>query len=159
MPFMQPDWTCPLWLLFFVRLSQEKILCSLVLKLKVFNFRVLTGHTTRCITRAALFFKNVPGTFFQRDASGKSNCNRSFRGQPSGWNRLLVVMCSTSTRILYLISTNFKQRAISSYHFNLGLYLLFCGEMVLTFNNVTFLFKIDHDDGTVKHILSHLNTT
>ena len=26
----------------------------------------------------------------------------------------------------------------------------------ITFNDVTFLFKIDHDDGTVKHILSHL---
>ena len=43
---------------------QEKISCSLVLKLKVFYFRVFTGHTRRCITRAALFFKNVPGTFF-----------------------------------------------------------------------------------------------
>ena len=45
-------------------ITQEKISCSLVLKLKVFYFQVLTGALPRCITRAALFFKNVPGTFF-----------------------------------------------------------------------------------------------
>ena len=49
---------------FTCRTAQETISCSLVLKLKVFYFRVFTGHTRRCITRAALFFKNVPGTFF-----------------------------------------------------------------------------------------------
>ena len=37
---------------------------SLVLKLKVYDLRVFTGHTRRCITRAAFFLKNVPGTFF-----------------------------------------------------------------------------------------------
>ena len=46
-----------------ITFTQEKNLCSLVLKLKVFYFRVFTGHTRRCIMRAALFFKNVPGTF------------------------------------------------------------------------------------------------
>ena len=44
--------------------TQEKNLCSLVLKLKVFFSKYLQEHYTRCITRAALFFKNVPGTFF-----------------------------------------------------------------------------------------------
>ena len=48
----------------FTKNYTGKISCSLVLKLKVYNFRVFTGHTRRCITRAALFFKNVPGTFF-----------------------------------------------------------------------------------------------
>ena len=37
--------------------------------------------------------------FFQRDTSSKNNCNRNYWGQPSGWKRLIVVMC-TSTRIL-----------------------------------------------------------
>ena len=40
--------------------SQEKISCSLVLKLKVFRllfFRVFTGHTTRCITHALLLYQ------------------------------------------------------------------------------------------------------
>ena len=41
----------------------------------------------------------------ERNASGKSNCNRSFRGQPAGWNRLLLVTC-TSTRVLPYKSTN-----------------------------------------------------
>ena len=56
-----------------------------------------TGHTRRCITRAALFFKNVPGTFFQRDASGESNCNRSFRGQPAGQIDWLLLSSSLNT--------------------------------------------------------------
>ena len=47
-----------------LRYTQEKISCSLVLKLKVFYFRVFTGHTTLCIVQLVLFFKNVPGTFF-----------------------------------------------------------------------------------------------
>ena len=45
-------------------ISQEKILCSLVLKLKVFISKYLQEHYIQCITRAALFLKNVPGTFF-----------------------------------------------------------------------------------------------
>ena len=44
--------------------AQEKISCSLVLKLKVFISKYLQEHYTRCITRAVLFFKNIPGTFF-----------------------------------------------------------------------------------------------
>ena len=47
-----------------VKYTQEKISCSLVLKLKVFISKYLQEHYTRCITRAVLFFKNVPGTFF-----------------------------------------------------------------------------------------------
>ena len=44
--------------------TQEKISCSLVLKLKVFISKYLQEHYTQCIARARLFFKNVPGTFF-----------------------------------------------------------------------------------------------
>ena len=53
-------------------LTQEKIPCSLVLKLKVFDFRVFTGHTRRCITRVERFFKNVPGTFSMRHIQVKT---------------------------------------------------------------------------------------
>ena len=39
----------------------------------------------------------------------------------------------------------------------MGLYLLLIVIIgIIIFNNITFLVKIDHDDGTVKHILSHL---
>ena len=41
-------------------------------------------------------------------------------------------------------------------HFYMGLYLLLIVIIGIIFNNITFLVKIDHDDGTVKHILSHL---
>ena len=34
---------------------------------------------------------------FQPKASSKNNCNRDCWGWPSGWNWLIVVMCSTST--------------------------------------------------------------
>ena len=67
--------------------AQQKILCSLVLKLKkraALYFQVyLQEYYTRCITRAELFLKNVPSTIFQRDTSSESNCNRNFRGKPS----------------------------------------------------------------------------
>ena len=105
--------------LFVDGFAQEKNSCSLVLKLKVFRslyFRVFTGAVHKVYHGAALFKKKCTRYFFQRDTSSESNCNRSFRGQPSGWNRLLVVMC-TSTRVLPLISTNFKQQAIPLYHF------------------------------------------
>ena len=48
-------------------LTQEKISCGLVLKLKVLDryiSKYLQEHYTECITRAVLFLKNVPGTFF-----------------------------------------------------------------------------------------------
>ena len=48
------------------RPTQENFLCSLVLKFKVFLSKYLQEHSTRCITRAALFLKNVPGTFSTR---------------------------------------------------------------------------------------------
>ena len=44
-------------------------------------------------------------------------------------------------------------------HFYMALYSSFSDFMGITFTRPVFLFKIDHDDGTVKHILSHLNTT
>ena len=43
---------------------QEKKLFSLVLKLKVYDFRVFTGHITRCIAQLVLFLLDVQGTFF-----------------------------------------------------------------------------------------------
>ena len=46
------------------KITQEKFLCSLVLKLKVFFAKYLQEHYIRCMMRAALFLKNVPGTFF-----------------------------------------------------------------------------------------------
>ena len=79
--------------------AQEKFLCSLVLKLKVFYFRVFTGHTRRCITRAALFFKNVPGTFFNATHQVKAIAIGVSKVNPLGE----LVNCSSplhSTRIL-----------------------------------------------------------
>ena len=36
-----------------------------------------------------------------------------------------------------------------------ALYFRFCAFIGITFTRPVFLFKIDHDDGTVKHILCH----
>ena len=71
-----------------------KKICSLVLKVKKWAalfFRVLTGIYNTVYRSASALFKKCTRYSFQR--------NRSFRGQPSGWNRLIVVMC-TFTRIL-----------------------------------------------------------
>ena len=40
-------------------------------------------------------------------------------------------------------------------HFYMALYSSFSDFMGITFTRPVFLFKIDHDDGTVKHFLSH----
>ena len=64
--------------------AQEKNSCSLVLKLKVFISKYLQEHYRLCITRAALFLKSVPGTFFNATTSSESNCDRDCRGHPSG---------------------------------------------------------------------------
>ena len=68
-------------------ISQENVSCSLVLKVKkrdALYFQVLTGAVHTVYHESSTIFKNVPGTFFQRDTSCKSNCNRDCRGHPSG---------------------------------------------------------------------------
>ena len=79
--------------------SQEFFVCSLVLKLKVYNFRVFIGTYNTVYRAAHALFLNCTRYFFQHDTSSESNCNRSFWDQPSGWNQLIVVMCA-STRVL-----------------------------------------------------------
>ena len=64
-------------------LTQEKIPCSLVLKLKVSNIQVFTGHITRCIMCALLSMERCIRYFLQQDISSESNCNRDCRGQLS----------------------------------------------------------------------------
>ena len=79
--------------------SQEKISRSLVLKLKVFFPKYLQEHYTWCIMRVVLFFKNVPGTFFNATHQVKAIAIAVSEVKPSG----LTVDCSTplhSTRIL-----------------------------------------------------------
>ena len=121
------------------------------------------SNTTRCITRVALFLKQCTRYFFQRDTSSESNCNRNFRGQPSGWNWLIFVMC-TSTLVCSSLQ-NYKIDTISYYppicntHFYIAHYfqsLCLIGKQLLQVK--FFLVKINHDGGPVKHILSLLNT-
>lgn len=40
----------------------------------------------------------------------------------------------------------------------MALYCRFSSIIGITFNSITSSFEIDHDDDTVDHILSHLNT-
>ena len=92
----------PKWLPHWSLTSQQKKSCSLVLKVKkraALFFQVLTGIYNTGYGESSALLKKCTRYFFQRDTSSESNCNRSFRGQPSGWNRLIVVMC-TSTRVL-----------------------------------------------------------
>ena len=47
-----------------VNFTQEKKTRSTVLELNFTISKYLQEYYTRCITRAALFLKNIPGTFF-----------------------------------------------------------------------------------------------
>ena len=110
------------------------------------------------VLRSLCSFFKMYQVLFQREASSKSNCNRSCRGQPSG----LTVDCSSPLNF-HVFVTLFTAKQIGrvnpSYHFYIALYSRFYGKQGITFTRPVFLFKINHDDGTVKHILSHLNTT
>ena len=60
---------------FDIEYSQQKISCSLVLKVKKWAalfFRVLTGALHTVYHESSLFLKNIPGTFFQRDTSSEA---------------------------------------------------------------------------------------
>ena len=75
-------------------ISQENVSCSLVLKVKkrdALYFQVLTGAVHTVYHESSALFKKCTRYFFQRDTSSESNCNRSFRGHPSG----LTIECST----------------------------------------------------------------
>ena len=81
---------------------QEKISRSLVMKLKKWDalyFWVLPGVLHTVYHESSALLKKCTWYFFQHGTSSESNCNRSFQGQPAGWNRLIIVMC-TSTRVL-----------------------------------------------------------
>ena len=70
--------------------------------------------------------------------------------------------CCSCVHLHVFLPTNPQNRykeLFPNTHFYVSLYSRFCGFIGITFNNVTFCLKLDHDDGTVKHILNHLNTT
>ena len=79
-----------IWIIFWTEIlmllganPQEKKTRSTVLnprRAKFYDFQVLTGALHTVYHESSLFFKNIPGNFFQRDTSSESNCNRSFRG-------------------------------------------------------------------------------
>ena len=63
-----------------------------------------------------------------------------------------TVDCSSpcdSTPILYLFSTNFKHLAIPQYNFYMGLYILYCGEMVIIFGRRSVIPFIITSTGNV----------
>ena len=96
-----------------VNVSQEKKLCSLVLKLKVF-FQVFIGALHTVYHESSTLFFKCTRYFFRRDTSSESNCNRNYRGRPSGWNQWLLQL-STSTRVLTYKPTKYIQIAIPQY--------------------------------------------
>ena len=97
--------------------AQEKNSCSLVLKLKVWDrciSKYLQGHYNTVYHESSAPFLKCTRHFFQREASSESNCNSSFRGQPSGSNRRLFLPLH-STRVLPLNSRILFEIAIPQY--------------------------------------------
>ena len=89
--------------------------------------------------------------FTGRNTSSKRKHNRNFQGQPSGWNWLIIVMCSsTDTKSCSPIPT-FVWLSILDF-------VAFYRNITFTFTcSVFVLFEIYHDNFTVKnHIDQHL---
>ena len=51
---------------------------------KFYDFQVLTRALHTVYHESSALLKKCTRYFFQRDISSESNCNRNFRGQPSG---------------------------------------------------------------------------
>ena len=66
-----------------------------------------------------------------------------------------VTVLTLHVSLLYLLHSKLKELLPNTY-FYMALYIQFCNRLGITFTRPVFLFKIDHDDGTVKHILSRL---
>ena len=57
-------------------------------------------------------------------------------------------------------NNRYKELLSPNTHFYFALYSKLCSFQGITFNNVTFcMFEINHDDGTITGILTHLNAT
>ena len=112
--------------------------------------------TTRCMVQLVLFLKNVPCTFFNATHQVKA-----IAIAVSEVNPLVEISCllwCVYVHVFLPINSQSKYKGLSlNTNFYIALYSTFCGFIGITFNNITFLFKIDHDDGTVTGILNHLN--
>ena len=96
------------------------------------------------------FFKNIPGTFFNARHQVKA-----IAIGVSEVNPLVEIGDCCSCVHLHLhvfFPTNpqnrYKGLSLNT-NFYIALYSTFCGFIGITFNNITFQFKIDHDDSTV----------
>ena len=118
-------------------LPQEKISCSLVLKLKVFISKYLQEHYTLCITRAVLFFKNVPGTFFNARHQVKAIAIGVSEVNPLveiDW----LLWC-VHQHVFFPLKSGSNLKGLLPYtYFYISLYSSFSDFMGITFNNITF---------------------
>ena len=94
--------------------------------------------------RAAL----VPGTFFNARHQVKA-----IAIAVSKVNTLVEIGdCCSCVHLHVFFPTKAQNRykeLFPNTHFYMALYSSFCAIIGITFNDITFLFKIDHDDGTV----------
>ena len=101
----------------------------------------------------------VPDTFFNATHQAKAIVIGVSEVNPLGES----VDCSTplhSTRILNQFIGLYFLKEISPYtHFYIALFCQFSYKSGSLLTCPVFSFEIDHDDGTKKHILSHLETT
>ena len=132
----------------YKQFTQEKYLCGLVLKFKVYNFLVFTGQkhvALYCIAQLVLFFAQCTRYFFQRITSIAVGISKDDPLVEIG--RLLS--CLQLHVFFPTKPQNRYNQLFPNTYFYIALYTRFCGFIGITFNNITFLFKIDHDDGTV----------
>ena len=114
---------------------------------KLFFVQLYIKYVLRVLLLWLIFFKNSTHVIYRGE--GKNTVAIALRQADPV---VETVDCSSpcgSTPILYLFSTNFKHLAIPQYNFFMGLYLLFCGEMVITFRRRSVIPFIITSTGNV----------
>ena len=95
------------------------------------------------------------GFIWKSNDKSLCNCNRKFRDQPSGWISWLLFLCTFCTNWEPIICQLDKKRSyIPDNHTSIYLSVYSIG---LGFHTSETPFSV-HDNGVVRHHLSHLNT-
>ena len=109
---------------------------------------VVPSTLTRRIAYFALFLANVPGTFFNARHQVKAIAIAVSKVIP----QVYIGDCSSPLNLNVFLPINPQNRykeLFPNTHFYIALYSRFCGFIGITFTRPVFLFKIDHDNGTV----------
>ena len=133
----------------YKQFTQEKYLCGLVLKFKVYNFLVFTGQkhvALYCIAQLVLFFAQCTRYFFQRNTSIAIGISKD--------DPLVEIGRLLSCLQLHMFfptkpQNRYKELSPNTYFYQLSILDFEALQRSLLLTPPVFLFEIDHDDGTI----------